>query len=183
MTESVSISRTLFLDRDGVINRRLIKRYVRNWDEFEFLPGVLEAIPLLNQHFNRTVIITNQRGISLGLMTTEALELIHKELLRQIEKKGGRIDKIYYCAKKYDDIPNCRKPEPFMALEAQKDFPEINFKHSVMIGDQPGDIEFGNNLGMQTVWIPNDPGMKWVERSVKPDQVFPGLIEYARSLS
>lgn len=175
--------KTLFLDRDGVINRRLVKRYVQNWEEFEFLPGVLDSIPVLNQFFQRIVVITNQRGIGLGLMSVAELENIHKRLLELVEQHGGHIDKIYFCAKQYDEIPNCRKPDPFMAYQAQRDFPEIDFGHSVMIGDQPTDIEFGKNLGMNTVWIPNEPDLIWDEKDFAPDLTFPGLKAYVDYLT
>jgi histidinol-phosphate phosphatase family protein len=174
--------KTLFLDRDGVINRRLVKRYVKNWEEFEFLPGVLESIPLLNRFFQRMVVITNQRGIGLGLMTAEELENIHKRLLETVKQHGGHIDRIYFCAKQYDELPNCRKPDPFMAFQAQRDFPDIDFNRSVMVGDQPGDIAFGKNLGMTTVWIPNEPGMVWEEKDFSPDLRFSGLKAYADNL-
>jgi len=89
MKKAQTFKAALFLDRDGVINKRLVQRYVQNFDQFEFLPGVLEAIPVLNRYFNKTVIVTNQRGIGLGLMTKEELENIHKQMLTKIENKGG----------------------------------------------------------------------------------------------
>lgn len=175
-----STKRTLFLDRDGVINRRLVKRYVKSWEEFEFLPGVLEAIPLLNQYFNRTFVVTNQRGIGLGLMSVEELNKIHQRLMAEVESRGGYIDRIYFCEKQLDEKPNCRKPEAFMALQAQKDFPEIDFKRSIMVGDQPSDIAFGMNLGMKTVWIPNDPDIQWEEAHFRPDHQFGSLEDLTK---
>jgi D-glycero-D-manno-heptose 1,7-bisphosphate phosphatase len=156
-----------------------VKRYVQSWDEFEFLPGVLEAIPVLNKIFARTVVVTNQRGIGLGLMSLEELEKIHQRLISEVASKDGHIDKIYFCDKQMDEKPNCRKPEPFMALQAQKDFPEIDFTSSFMVGDQASDILFGASLGMTTVWIPNEAGMRWKEKAFAPDHIFPGLKEFA----
>lgn len=178
--EQKTTNGALFLDRDGVINRRLLKRYVRNWDEFEFLPGVLEAIPVLNRFFSKTVVITNQRGIGLGLMSIDELKHIHHRLISEVESMGGHIDKIYFCDKQLGEKPNCRKPEPYMAVEAKKDFPEIDFTSSLMVGDQPSDILFGRKLGMKTVWIPNEVGMIWDEKAFRPDHTFPALMELAK---
>ena len=88
---------TLFLDRDGVINRRIVGGYITEWDEFEFLPGTFEAIRNLSAGFGRIVIVSNQQGVAKGLMTAEDVERIHSSMTRQIEGEGGRIDLVLYC--------------------------------------------------------------------------------------
>jgi len=178
--EKVNKEWTLFLDRDGVINKRLIQCYVQSWEQFVFLEGVLEAIPVFNQIFRKLFIVTNQRGIGRGLMTEEELKMIHTKMLSQIELKGGQVHDIFYCAKLYDEIPNCRKPEPQMAFWAKGKNPEIDFEKSIMIGDQPGDILFGMNLNMFTVWIPNDMDIEWEEKSFQPDLICSSLYEFAK---
>jgi len=87
---------TLFLDRDGVINRKLDNDYVKHWIEFEFLEGVLDALKYLKPIFGKIVVVTNQQGIGKGLYTIEDLELIHKNMLYEIDYHGGRIDKVYF---------------------------------------------------------------------------------------
>lgn len=159
---------TLFLDRDGVINKHIPDGYVKNWDEFEFLPGVLEAFEILSVYFKTIVIVTNQRGVGKRLMTEDELINIHERMTSEIRQYGGRIDKIYYCTDINMDNPN-RKPNSGMALQAKNDFPCIEFKESIMIGDGQSDIEFGNRLGMKTVLI-NDSERK------------DGLLEFALSL-
>lgn len=144
---------TLFLDRDGVVNRRLPMAYVREWDEFMFLDGVLESLPKMSFLFTRIFIVTNQAGIEKGLMSHEMLHEIHHKMLDVILFHGGKIDEIYYCPFTADLDPLCRKPNPGMALEAKKDFPEIEFSKSLMIGDSDSDIEFGNRLGMRTILV------------------------------
>jgi D-glycero-D-manno-heptose 1,7-bisphosphate phosphatase len=140
----------LFLDRDGVINRHRPGDYVKTWDEFEFLPGTLQALAGLSTRFRFIFIVTNQRGVSKGLMSEAMLKSIHERMLVEINKSGGRIDKIYYCtASSKEDIN--RKPNPGMALQAKRDFPEIEFTRSVMVGDSDSDIEFGKRLGMKTL--------------------------------
>lgn len=152
MGKPLTSFKTLFLDRDGVINKHRPYDYVKSWDEFEFLPGVLEAFILLKDAFERIIMVTNQRGIGKGLMTETELQDIHKRMLSEIRKAGGRLDQIYYCI----DINNdslYRKPNPGMALQAQKDFPEIVFEESIMVGDSASDREFGNRLGMKTILV------------------------------
>ncbi len=142
--------RSLFLDRDGVINRHRPDDYVKNWTEFEFLPGSLEALAQLSNSFRFILIVTNQRGVSKGLFSEQMLKSIHDQMLAEISQNGGRIDGIYYCTALPDDDLN-RKPNPGMALQAKRDYPEIEFASSIMIGDSDSDIEFGNRLGMKTI--------------------------------
>lgn len=143
---------SLFLDRDGVINVHRIDDYVKSWDEFEFLPGVLEAFPLLSNYFKHIFVVTNQRGVGKGLMSEEDLLSIHKRMRDEIETRGGRLDKVYYCTDVSNESQN-RKPNSGMALQAKKDFPDIEFEKSIMIGDSQLDMEFGNRLGMKTIFI------------------------------
>ena len=143
---------TLFLDRDGVINNK-IDGYVTKPQEFDFLPGALMALRQLSDIFVRILIVTNQQGIGKGLMTHDDLHSVHSHMLRNIELAEGRIDNIYYCPHLAVEEPPCRKPNPGMALQAQQDYPEIDFLKSIIVGDAASDILFGNLLGMQTVRI------------------------------
>lgn len=153
----ISPSPTLFLDRDGVINRRLPGEYVRNWAEFEWLPSVPEAIAALNKLFTRTIVVTNQQGIGKGLMTEKDLQSVHQQMQMDLQRVGGHFDLILYCPDLRSKPNNCRKPNPAMALEAQRQFPEIHFEHSLMVGDSVSDLRFGKNLGMATVLITTNP--------------------------
>lgn len=124
-------------------------------EELSLLPGVIETIAQFSTMFQRIIIVTNQQGIGQKIITHEDLERIHSSLIEQLTYFGGRIDEIYYCPDlEYEDSPN-RIPNPGMGLQAKKDFPEINFKKSIMIGDSAGDIQFGNTLRMVTVRISN----------------------------
>src|SRR5437868_5123050 len=93
----VDSSWTLFLDRDGVINKELPGDYVKRWEEFKFEPGVLEALSKLAELFPRIIIITNQRGVGIGRMTEDDLKSLHHQMIREINVAGGRIDDILYC--------------------------------------------------------------------------------------
>jgi D-glycero-D-manno-heptose 1,7-bisphosphate phosphatase len=145
--------RTLFLDRDGVINIRLPDDYVKSVAEFIFCPLVPQAIARLSTHFDYVFVVTNQSGIGKQLMTHDDLTLIHAHLLHEVAQTGGRIDRIYYSPDTKTQLPNSRKPNPDMAYWAQRDFPEVDFHQAWMVGDSFSDIEFGERLGMKTALI------------------------------
>ena len=139
----------LFLDRDGILNKHLPGDYVRNWSMWEWLPGILEAMPVLAKRFKRIFIVTNQQGVGKGLMTEADLEDVHRHMLADIEAAGGRIDRVYVCtALESEKSPN-RKPEIGMALQAQRDFPEVDFHRSVMVGDSKSDELFAQRSRMR----------------------------------
>ncbi|MCL3853402.1 HAD family hydrolase [Parabacteroides sp. GYB001] len=132
---------TLFLDRDGVINKQRPHDYVKSPDEFIFIEGTLEALRLLSPLFDHIVIVTNQRGVGKGVMNMETLEEIHASMLATIALHGGRIDNIYVCTATSDSHKS-RKPNIGMALQAKQDFPDIDFSRSIMVGDSFSDMEF-----------------------------------------
>ena len=150
---NIDKSWTLFLDRDGVINRKLENDYVKHWIEFEFIDGVTDALKFLSSVFGHIVVVTNQQGIGKRLYRTEDLEIIHKNMLYEIDYHGGRIDKVYFSPHLASENHPTRKPGIGMALHAKKDFPKIDFGKSLVIGDSMSDMEFGRNAGMKTVFI------------------------------
>jgi len=171
---------TLFLDRDGVLNREKEGDYIRNVSELALLPGVAEAMALLAPLFRRIVIVTNQKGIGRGLMTEADLAGIHAEMLRQVASAGGRIDRIYHCPDTDAESP-CRKPQPGMGLQAMRDDPGIDAARSVMVGNTLSDMGFGRALGSRTVFV----------RSAKPQPERPhawvdhwcdDLLDFAKTL-
>lgn len=138
---------TLFLDRDGTINRQETGKYVNRWEDFQFLPGTLEAIRVFKGLFGRVFIVTNQQGIARGFLTEDILREIHDRMMLTIMLHGGNIHKIYHCPD-LDGSP-CRKPAPGMALQAQVDYPEISFNRSIVIGDNAEtDAAFARNAGI-----------------------------------
>lgn len=166
---------TLFLDRDGVINKRLPGDYVKNIGEFEFIEGVTEALKKFNPLFRHIVVVTNQQGIAKGIYTVNELDLIHEHMLTEVNRTGGRIDKVYFAPHLAAENHPMRKPGIGMALAAKKDFPDIDFARSVMVGDSPSDMEFGRAAGMKTVFI----GPK--EEQKNADSCFNSLIDFAAS--
>ena len=124
---------TLFLDRDGVINEKRENDYVKNWSEFTFINGTLEALSILSSLFRHIIVVTNQRGIGKGIMSENDLNIIHTRMMDLVLKNGGRIDKIYFCPEILD-TSFCRKPNIGMAMMAKNDFPKIDFDNTFWIG-------------------------------------------------
>lgn len=171
---------TLFLDRDGVINVESVGSYITSWEEFNFHEGAREAIKTLSGVFGTVVVVSNQRGVGRGIMTMDALREINVNMRAAVTDGGGRIDKVYNCTAVNDDDHN-RKPNTGMGLQAQEDFPHIDFKRSVMVGNSMSDMEFGKKLGMHTVFLttkhepvdlPND----------LVDEQYSSLMEWAKSM-
>lgn len=144
---------TLFLDRDGVINRKLEGDYVKTIEEFEFFPNSLEAIVAFSNYFHKIIVVTNQQGISKKLMTEDDLSKVHNHLLKEVEKLNGRIDAIYHAPQLESENSIMRKPNTGMAYLAQKEFPSIEFSKSIMVGDSISDMEFAKNVGMNGLFI------------------------------
>ncbi len=171
---------TLFLDRDGVINYENQGTYVRNWNEFIFYPQATENIAYFNKRFQRLILATNQRGITKEIMTLADLEDIHVNMQKEIEEKGGKIDRIYFCVEAEASSP-CRKPNPGMAFQAARDFPEIDLNKSLMVGNNLSDMLFGKNAGMKTVFLKTtQPDLELPHEEI--DLYFTNLDEFARAL-
>lgn len=142
-----------FLDRDGVINVNIGKnRYVSDWNEFVFLPGVFEGIKKLNDADYKVIIVTNQSGIAQKLMTVKQLERIHENMVKCVSLTGGHIDQVYYCPHARDAGCNCRKPAVGMFLSAEKIY-QIDKRKSFMIGDSMSDMQAAENYGIQGILI------------------------------
>lgn len=167
---------TLFLDRDGVINIEKKDDYIRTPEEFVFYDGVPEAMKKLAETFGIIVIVTNQRGIGRGLMTTHDLDAIHESMLEKIAAAGGRIDRIYY-APDLDSQAEDRKPNTGMGLKAKLEFPQIEFTKSVMVGNNLSDMKFGKGLNMHTVYVetthPLHEDHEWIDLRLD------GLVSFA----
>jgi histidinol-phosphate phosphatase family protein len=172
---------TLFLDRDGVINKKIDNDYVKRWEDFHFLPGVTDALKKLNSVFGKIVIVTNQQGIGKGFFTEEALEATHAKMVEEIERQGGRIDRIYFCPALHSENSENRKPNTGMGSQAIKEFPEIAPERSVIVGDSITDMQFGKTLGMCTVYI-SERFPEEVEEQLLIDKMYASLWEFAKTI-
>jgi histidinol-phosphate phosphatase family protein len=149
------MKRAVFLDRDGVINRKPPEgQYVTRWEELQFLPGVAEAIGLLTQAGFCVLAVSNQRCVAKGLLTVRDLEVMHTRMCRELVAKGALITEVYYCPHDSQPPCGCRKPAPGLLLTAAREH-KIDLKQSWMIGDSEIDVEAGRNAGCKTVRIVN----------------------------
>jgi D-glycero-D-manno-heptose 1,7-bisphosphate phosphatase len=153
MTINRSLVGYVFLDRDGVLNRKQPEgAYVTSWDQFQWLPGAVEAIARMNRAGMTVMLVTNQRGIALGRFSVAQLELIHSNMRAHLARHSGRVDAIYYCPHNTGEC-QCRKPEVGLFEQACKDFPQASAHNSVVIGDSLSDIQAGKRMGMKTIFI------------------------------
>jgi D-glycero-D-manno-heptose 1,7-bisphosphate phosphatase len=152
----IDMSWTVFLDRDGVINKRIFGGYVTKVEDFHFLPGVLEGLQKLAEIVGNVFVVTNQQGVAKNLMSIHDLQDIHDNMVNEVANSGGKIDYVFSAVNIKGAAEDNRKPNPYMAFKAKELFPTIDFEKSVMIGDTNGDIAFGNNLGMKTVLVRSD---------------------------
>ncbi len=141
------MNKALFLDRDGVINKE--KNYLYKIDDFEFIDGVFETCRYFQEKGYLIIIITNQAGIARGKYKEEDYSILTKWMIEEFEKENILISKVYHCPHHPDFSGECkcRKPNPGMLLDAQKDF-DINLKESILVGDKNSDIEAGIKGGV-----------------------------------
>jgi histidinol-phosphate phosphatase family protein len=148
--------------------------------ELKLYDGVVDAMRIFATQFSKIIIVTNQKGIGKGLMTTLDLDAIHASLQLQIELGGGQIDAIYHCSDMADDSPN-RKPQCGMAYQAQEAFPDIDFSKSIMVGNRLSDMGFARNAGMFSVFLATThPEIEFPHPNI--DFRFNSLIEFANAL-
>ena len=141
----------VFLDRDGVINRRRLD-HVKSWAEFEFLPGSLEALAELRRNGLRVVVITNQSVVGRGFLTQDDLTAIHCQMTSLIEAAGGAIDRIYVCTHIPSANCSCRKPATELFLRAGREL-HIRLQGSIMIGDSKSDVEAAHAIGSIAILV------------------------------
>lgn len=138
---------TVFLDRDGVINRKMPEgSYVERWDQFEFLPGAMEALELLAAAGIRTVVVTNQRGVAMGRMTMADVDEIHRRMQAELAARRARCAAVLVCPHEGGGC-DCRKPRVGLFRQAQALMPEIDLATAVVIGDSASDLLAAAALG------------------------------------
>ena len=181
--------RDVFMDRDGTINDEV--GYVNHLVRFVLLPGVGEAIRLLNQHGLKTVIITNQSGVARGYFPESLIHLVHQRMQEFLKREGAYLDGIYYCphhpdvgSPPYRQKCRCRKPETGLVDEASKSL-DLDCSKSYMIGDRGNDLEFAHRIGARGILVLTGYGKgeweycqnRW---KVKPEYVAQDLYEAAQ---
>jgi D-glycero-D-manno-heptose 1,7-bisphosphate phosphatase len=170
----MAVQNVIFLDRDGVINRDSAD-YVKSWEEFEFLPGSLDAMAALTRAGYALIVITNQSIIGRGMVPPAVLEEMFRRMRGEIEGAGGRILDIYFCPHRPDENCDCRKPEPGMIFQA-KSAHGIHLPRTVMIGDNIKDVLCGQNAGCGATILVRSGCGRQAEKELASIQVSPTLV-------
>ncbi|HZL86624.1 MAG TPA: HAD family hydrolase [Candidatus Krumholzibacteria bacterium] len=179
--------RSVFLDRDGTINRDV--QHLRCVEDLELLVGASEGIRMLNRAGLRVVVITNQAAIARGLLSEEKLAEIHQELQALLAREGAFVDAIYYCPHhptegfgRYRQSCSCRKPQSGSLQRAANEL-GLDLSQSYCVGDKESDLEAGHALGCRTILVRTGYGLATEAQlgadSVKPDYVASNLLEAA----
>ena len=158
--------KTVFLDRDGVINNDT--GYVGKWDDFFFLPGVIGALDILTQEGYRVIVVTNQSGIARGYYSEVDYLRLEREIDKYLRSINIFITATYYCphhvdgsVKKYSINCDCRKPSPGMLIRASKDY-NFDFSQATMIGDKDSDMQVAQSVGI--------PNRYFIDLSMSADE-------------
>lgn len=158
---------TVFLDRDGVINRN-VRGYIKRPDDFQFLPGACEAIAKLTEAGCRIIVVTNQDAVGWGLLSLARLRAIHEKMIDGVNRAGGRVDEIFICRHNVMSACGCRKPKPGMLLEAAADF-RLCPRMAWMVGDKVIDIEAGKAFGCRTAFVGDSNRLRRFAKQLEED--------------
>jgi D-glycero-D-manno-heptose 1,7-bisphosphate phosphatase len=170
-------TKVVLLDRDGVINRKAPEpTYIERIADFELLPGVPEAIRLLNESGVLVIVVSNQRGVALGRFTEQDVQAMHQHMQQQLAESSAHLDAIYYCPHDRDEC-DCRKPKTGMLRTAFQDFPIADHSNTVLIGDGASDIAAARAFGIPCILIRREEPL---EEQVSPDATADSLLEAAK---
>lgn len=184
---SMGEKKIIFLDRDGTLN--IDHGYVSSPNQFQLLPGVIEALTRLQNLGFELVIVTNQSGIARKLYTAQDLEQIHSHMLNLLRPHGITFLSILHCPHhpegliaEFTRTCTCRKPGTGMLEQATQNI-QFSKAKSYMVGDRTTDIVAGHRFGVTPVWL-QDPAPKTLPMEIIGTNtlVFPRLLDFALSL-
>ena len=143
--------KTIFLDRDGVINHEV--GYLHKIEDFRFINGVFEACLYFQSLGYEIVVVTNQSGINRGYYNESDFQKVNSWMLDQFKHKGINILDVFFCPHSPNDCCDCRKPKPGMLFKA-KEKHKIDMNRSWIIGDKEADVKAANAAGInQTILV------------------------------
>lgn len=173
------MTKAVFIDRDGTINQEV--EYLNDPDRFEFIPGALDAILMLENAGYRIILVTNQAGIAKGKITFEQLNAIHSKMLSLMKKYGIKITEkeIFFCPHHEDELCACRKPNVKNFKDAELKF-GLNSKHSYVVGDKTSDIEAAKRGGYKSILVKTGYAGKDGKYSAQPDFTADNLLSAAK---
>ncbi len=152
----------IILDRDGVINYDS-DEYIKSPEEWNPIPGSLNAIAQLNRAGFHVLIATNQSGVARGLYDLEMLDLIHEKFVRELASVGGYVEEIFFCPHHPDEHCHCRKPQPGLLLRIQEKYP-VKLQHTFFIGDSFVDVQAARAAGCMPLLVLTGKGQQALEK-------------------
>lgn len=172
----------VLLDRDGVINFDS-DDFIKSAEEWEPIPGSLEAIALLNQHDFKVIVITNQSGIGRGLYDETVLTEMHNKMHRLAGLKGAKIETVYFCPHIPEDHCQCRKPKPGMLKSFAND-QQITLNDIYFIGDKLADIQAAEAAGANPILVKTGKGQKTLASNPEISHpIFENLYDAAKFIT
>ena len=168
------LENVVFLDRDGVINEDS-PDYIKNWKEFHFLPGSLEALQKLHTNDFPAIVITNQSMIGRKISGPEDLKEIHRNMSDGVKRHGGILRDIFFCPHLPDGNCTCRKPKPGLILQAQEKY-DIDLSTACMVGDSGKDIECALSAGLRHAILVRTGNGKRAELILKEKNIIPDYV-------
>jgi D-glycero-D-manno-heptose 1,7-bisphosphate phosphatase len=166
----------IFLDRDGTIIED--NGYIDNTSNVEFFAYTFESLELLQKKFN-LFIITNQSGVSKGLISETAVQNINNYITETLKANEITISDTFYCPHKKDDNCNCMKPKPYFINKAAQMY-NIDLPKSFIIGDHPTDIECGINAGVTPIYLLTGHGLKHKDELNLNPRIFNNLFDASK---
>ena len=172
----------IFLDRDGVINKdggHSDKGYITCWENFEFIPGVVEAIKKITTSGYKVIVISNQQGVAKGCYAKEELDTITENMTKTIRDAGGDIEDVYYCTHLKEENCDCRKPKPGLFLQAKDEHKIEDLRGLFFIGDTESDVQVGQREGLRNILVLTGKNKREDAREwfYKPDYICEDLME------
>lgn len=177
---------TVFLDRDGTINEQM--GYINHLSRFIVLPGVAEAIRLLNRNDFLAIILSNQSGVARGYFPIELVHNVHDHLNKYLQERGARMDGIFFCphypngpVKEYGYACDCRKPKTGLIDQALQEF-DIDLSRSYMIGDRWTDLAFADRSNLKGILVKTGYGLGDIQyvlpdKDTKPAYIAENLLD------
>jgi D-glycero-D-manno-heptose 1,7-bisphosphate phosphatase len=150
------MARLILLDRDGVINVES-DNFIKDADEWQAIPGALDAIAALQRSGFRVAVCSNQSGLARGLITPEAFAGIHEKLLAELAERGATLDAVRYCPHHPDDDCDCRKPRPGMLLDVMAEL-QTTAQETIFVGDSLRDLQAARSAGCQAALVRTGKG-------------------------
>tara|TARA_B110000438_G_C15738096_1_gene617177 strand:+ start:148 stop:714 length:567 start_codon:yes stop_codon:yes gene_type:complete len=173
---------TIFLDRDGVINKD--SGYITNWSDFIFIEGVLDALIHLTKLDYKLVIVTNQSAIARGFFTTEDFINLNKKMINEFNTFGIKLTDVFFCPHHKDGVIeeysmecNFRKPNPGMLFSAAEKH-NIELSRSIIVGDKESDLLAGRNANLHSCYLIRSSNSESPSESIYAKKSFNSLNDF-----